>query len=1041
MKTTNIFGKVLSAVTAATLLFSGTAVFSGTSPLEASAAGAAVIDTTDIHQTIRGFGGINLPEWISQGDMTDAQVQKAFGNGEDEMGLTILRIYISDDSNAWKNAVPTAKRAQALGATVFASPWYPPASMRSAGSSSRYVLNKNQYGDYAKHLNNYIKYMEGEGIDLYSVSVQNEPDYAKDWTAWSTSDLVSFIANYGKQVTAGTNAKLMSPESFQYRKDIYNGILGNQQAFANTDLFGTHFYGTSRNDMDFPALENCGKDIWMTEVYVPDSNSDADEYPKALQVAENIHNGLVVGNMNAYVWWYIRRSYGPMKENGQISKRGYCMAQYSKWVRPGAVRIGATEQPNSNVLVSAYKNTDGTIAVVAINKNKSNVNQEFQMGSGETLTYVDSYTTSASGNLKKNELSASGTSFSATLPSESVTTFVLSGEGGGQDPSKVLDDDGYFFHDTFDSSTNSWTGRASETVETASGKGMDDTGALSVSGRTATWNGAAKSLSSRTFAAGSEFSFAANVKYDSGPAEQGFQLSLQYSDGTDTKYAQIAAGKAVKGEWMQLANTNYTIPAGATDLKLYVETDETDSDYISFYVDEAVGAPAGTVIKGAEPPKQVILGDVNFDGAVDSLDMITARKGIIAGNLTGSTLKAADVDQNGKFEVADLVNIQKFILKKITEWPEPEIIIPPEPQYDSKWDTYQETASSQYIDFYKSSIKHMGNTYRLDKKLAGAENGDPLTIAYLGGSITEGKNYTTPFSNYVRNTFAKGSFKEVNAGLSGTSSVVGLVRSEQEIVAQNPDIIFLEFSVNDHEDIMYKKCFESCIKKFLDLPNEPAVIVLITRAQGGFSSQNQMYPIGKNFDIPVISMDDALTKAFNSGFLKASDYYTDEYHPHQKGGQLIADCLGYFFRQAMKTENRSSSYTLPSKAVYGFEYADCVNINPKNMTGFNAGSWTSGMGYNSSPSLNYSYTLNGGSPMTFKAQGKGLIIVFKANSSGMGSINVTVNGKTTKVNGSKQYTWGGPDAELGYYQDTSGELDVSITGSGQFTIWGMGLIK
>ena len=415
MKTTNIFGKMLSAVTAAALLFSGTAVFSGTSPLEASAAGAAVIDTTDIHQTIRGFGGINLPEWISQGDMTDAQVQKAFGNGEDEMGLTILRIYISDDSNAWKNAVPTAKRAQALGATVFASPWYPPASMRSAGSSSRYVLNKNQYGDYAKHLNNYIKYMEGEGIDLYSVSVQNEPDYAKDWTAWSTSDLVSFIANYGKQVTAGTNAKLMSPESFQYRKDIYNGILGNQQAFANTDLFGTHFYGTSRNDMDFPALENCGKDIWMTEVYVPDSNSDADEYPKALQVAENIHNGLVVGNMNAYVWWYIRRSYGPMKENGQISKRGYCMAQYSKWVRPGAVRIGATEQPNSNILVSAYKNTDGTIAVVAINKNKSNVNQEFQMGSGETLTYVDSYTTSAAGNLKKNELSASGTSFSATL--------------------------------------------------------------------------------------------------------------------------------------------------------------------------------------------------------------------------------------------------------------------------------------------------------------------------------------------------------------------------------------------------------------------------------------------------------------------------------------------------------------------------------------------------------------------------------------------------------------------------------------------------
>ena len=358
----------------------------------------------------------------------------------------------------------------------------------------------------------------------------------------------------------------------------------------------------------------------------------------------------------------------------------------------------------------------------------------------------------------------------------------------------------------------------------------------------------------------------------------------------------------------------------------------------------------------------------------------------------------------------------------------------------TKWDNYQETASAQYIDFYKSSIKHMGNTYRLTQKLTAAENGSPLTVAYLGGSITEGKNYTTPFSNYLKNTFAKGSFKEINAGLSGTSSVVGLVRSEKQIVEQKPDIIFLEFSVNDHEDILYKKCFESCIKKFLDMPNAPAVCVLINRAKGGFSSQSQMYPIGRNFDIPVISMDDALTKAFNSGSLRPDDYYTDEYHPHKNGGQLIADCLGYYVRQAMRSENRSTGYTQPSNYVYGAEYASCVNVDPKALNGFNAGSWTAGSGYGNS-GLNYSYTLNGGSPMKFKTQGKGLIIVFKANSSGMGSINVTVNGKTTKINGNKQYTWGGPDAELGYYQDTTGDLDVSISGSGQFTIWGVGLIK
>ncbi len=1041
MKHSSIFGKVVSSVTASAMLFTCLAVFPEKNTLTVSAASAAVIDTTDVYQTIRGFGGINLPEWITQGDMTDAQVQKAFGNGEDELGLTILRIYVSDDSNAWKTAVPTAKRAQALGATVFATPWNPPAAIRNTVNGGlnggKYQLKKDKWADYATHLNNYCKYMESQGIDLYSVSVQNEPDYAAEWTYWSANDLASFIAQYGKAVTAGTNVKLMSPESFQYRKDIYNAILNNPQAKANVDLYGTHFYGTTRSNMDFPSLENSGKDIWMTEVYVPDSSSDADTYPQAIQVAENIHNGLVVGNLNAYVWWYIRRFYGPMKENGQISKRGYCMAQYSKWVRPGAQRIGVTEQPNSNILVSAYKNTDGKIAVVAINKGSSAVNQEFKIASGETIAYFDSYTTSANANLAKKELGASGSGFTASLGGNTVTTFVIDTEGEAVDPSKNTDENGYFFMDTFEGSTNSWSGRGAATVATSSSEKLNGASSLAVTGRTATWNGAVKSLSTRTFVPGNAYSFAANVKYNSGPSEQTFQLSLQYSNGSETKYDHIATVKVPKGEWVQLANKNYTIPNGASDVQLYVETDETDTGNISFFVDDIAGAPAGTTISGAEPPKQVILGDVNFDGVINALDMIAARKGLIAGNFSGSNLKAADVDRNGKFETADLVLIQSFILGKISEWPEPEL--PSTPQYDTtKWDNYKETASSQYIDFYKSSIKHMGNTYRLTQKLAAAESGQSLTVAYLGGSITEGKNYSTPFSNYLKNTFAKGSFREVNAGMSGTSSVVGLVRSEKDIVAQNPDIIFLEFSVNDHEDIMYKKCFESCIKKFLDLPNEPAVCVLITRSKGGFSSQSQMYPIGKNFDIPVISMDDALTKAFNTGLLQPGDYYTDEYHPHQKGGQLVADCMAYYVRQALKTANQSTGYTQPTSYVYGAEYASCVNVDPKTLTNFSAGSWSAGNGYNSLP---YSYTLNGGNPMKFKTQGKGLIIVFKANSSGMGSINVTVNGKTTKINGNKQYTWGGPDAELGYYQNTTGDLDVSITGSGSFTIWGVGLIK
>ncbi|MBR5363583.1 MAG: hypothetical protein IK134_09725 [Oscillospiraceae bacterium] len=440
----------------------------------------------------------------------------------------------------------------------------------------------------------------------------------------------------------------------------------------------------------------------------------------------------------------------------------------------------------------------------------------------------------------------------------------------------------------------------------------------------------------------------------------------------------------------------------------------------------------------------VLVGDVNKDGVISAADLSLMKQGIRAENKDADFIKRADINQSGVVSKTDAEMMQKYLLGMIAKFEKGEsevVVTPPEPQKENKWDSYQETADAKYLQFYKDAIYSMGNTHRLVKKLEAAENGEKLTMAYLGGSITEMGKYTTPFSSYVKETFAKGGFTEVNAGLSGTSSVVGLVRSEPNVISKNPDIVFVEFSVNDHEDIMYKKCFESVIKRFLDLPNEPAVIILIHRAKSGFSSQKQMVPVGENFNIPIISMDNALTKAFNSGLLSQGDYFSDDYHPHDKGGKLVSDCLSYFFRQAMRTENRSDSYSVPEKSVYGTEYENCSYLNPKDANNFNAGSWTAGGGYNNGPALTYSYTLNGGNPMTFKTEGKGLIIVFKANTSGMGSIDVTVNGKTTKVNGNKQYCWGGPDAELGYYQDQTGELDVSIKGSGQFTIWGIGLIK
>ncbi len=645
-----------------------------------AAASTVTVDINKEYQTIRGFGGINHPEWTGA-DLSEAQRKTAFGNGDNELGLTILRVFVNPDKNQWKLAVPTAKYASQNGVTVFASPWEPPANLaESGGSNGKLHLPKSNYGAYAQHLNDFGTYMKDNGVDLYSISVQNEPDYAEEWTYWSTDETTDFIANYGDKITS---TRLMSPESFQYApenaswvkdggKKFYRKILNNAKAMQNCDLFGTHMYGTTRDWMDFPDLENSGKEIWMTEVYVPNSDADsANRYPEAVQVAENIHNAMVVGNMSAYTWWYIRRNYGLMTEDGKISKRGYCMAQYSKYVRPGDVRVDATEQPEDNVLVSAYKGDDNQVTIVAVNKGETEYTQNFKIDNGN-ISDVDRYRTSANENIAPTlNMDFNGDNFYAQLPANSVSTFVVTLDGGQQttNPDEPVEPNeyGWYFADGFEGSNCDWNIRGSGEVLTSGRTAYVGDESLLVKDRTASWNGASKTLNPKVFEAGKEYSFSANVMYFDGEPTDKFYLKLQYTDANgDTHYGTIAEATAIKGEWVQLANKNYKIPDGASNMQIYIETAESTNN---FYIDEVIGAVAGTSIIGAGESKEINLGDINSDGVIDSFDIVLARKGLVNGFDSSSEKLSADVDQSGEYNVSDAVLIQKFVLGQIKEFP------------------------------------------------------------------------------------------------------------------------------------------------------------------------------------------------------------------------------------------------------------------------------------------------------------------------------------------------------------------------------------
>ena len=391
--------------------------------VKAASASDAVINLSTKYQEIQGYGGMNHPSWA--GDLTASQRETAFGNSTNQLGFSVLRIFIDSDSNNWYKEVATAKAAIAKGAIVFATPWNPPSNLCETfnhnGDTKAKRLRHDKYAQYANHLNNFVNYMKNNGVNLYAISMANEPDYGHDWTWWTSSEIVTFLKYYAGSI----NCRLIAPESFSYNKNIMEPILNDSQALANVDIMGTHLYGTQYKNFAWPLFQQkgAGKQLWMTEVYYPNSDANsADRWPEALGVSDHIHNAMI-NNMQTYVLWYIRRSYSPMKEDGTISKRGYCMAQYSKFIRRGYRRVAATANPNNGVYVSAYTG-DGKAVIVAINKGSSSISQKFTVN-GQSISSVDRYRTSSNENLAKtSNLALTDNGFWAYMPANSVSTFV-----------------------------------------------------------------------------------------------------------------------------------------------------------------------------------------------------------------------------------------------------------------------------------------------------------------------------------------------------------------------------------------------------------------------------------------------------------------------------------------------------------------------------------------------------------------------------------------------------------------------------------------
>ncbi len=419
------------------------------------------VNLSSVKQKIQGFGGINHPCWTGY-DLTDNDIDKLFGVGDNKLGLSVMRIWVAENKSNWSREISTCKKVQDMGVKIFATPWNTPSADMCTKTtafcnnpSCQYRANEKQintsaFSKYTDHLIEFNNYMYQNGVSLYAMSFANEPDYGHDWTWWSTDQVYEYTKNYAAKLRVN-GTKVITAESFAYSKGLYDKVLNDASALKNIDILGTHFYASSASTGDNFFKYTLGdqkiandpdKELWMTEYYTSSNATNgspcrANVWPEALEVAYSIHRGLTLSNMSAYVWWYLKRNYSLINngdtnndnaKDGQITKRGWLFGQFARFIRPGYYRVDCTINPTYNVYTSAYKNGDDVV-IVAVNMSTEAKTINISVP-GTKVQQWNVWITDQTRNMKQLDAINKGTSFSVTLPAKSCVTYV--GEGSGK---------------------------------------------------------------------------------------------------------------------------------------------------------------------------------------------------------------------------------------------------------------------------------------------------------------------------------------------------------------------------------------------------------------------------------------------------------------------------------------------------------------------------------------------------------------------------------------------------------------------------------
>lgn len=186
---------------------------------------------------------------------------------------------------------------------------------------------------------------------------------------------------------------------------------------------------------------------------------------------------------------------------------------------------------------------------------------------------------------------------------------------------------------------------------------------------------------------------------------------------------------------------------------------------------------------------------------------------------------------------------------------------------------------------------------RLKNLMKRAANGESLVIGFLGGSITQGSLSSTPKNCYAylvyewwKKSFPNAAFSFVNGGIGGTTSHYGGARAWKDVLCYRPDIVTVDFSVNDDANEFFEETYEGTLRRLLAAPSAPAVVVLNNVFYDtGKNAQDYHNRIADHYGVPHVSIKDTVYPDVESGKIVRADITPDNLHPNDKGHRLVAD--------------------------------------------------------------------------------------------------------------------------------------------------------